>query len=277
MGQVLMDFAPPKFIARLGYTGDDAQALLQEVFKGWEWVAFDRGDITGEDVAASACSRLPERLHDGARELVFHWWERMIPMPGAKDLVTELYGKGYDMYVLSNASQDFHRYFDRIPGSEYLPRARRFVSSDYGLLKPQDPRQRVSAPGAAVRVLGLWAFEAPARDLRAVPGEVRPGGRRLRLHRRQPAQRGGGPPPGLPGPGPPGRPGTASAGAEGAGCGRGSLIYATFSFQVKRKSRPKRKAHMQREVMAKTMISFYVPCPSKYATTPRAMASASVR
>ena len=107
MGQVLMDFAPPKFIARLGYTGDDAQALLQEVFKGWEWVAFDRGDITGEDVAASACSRLPERLHDGARELVFHW------------------------------SQDFHRYFDRIPGSEYLPRARRFVSSDYGLLKPQ--------------------------------------------------------------------------------------------------------------------------------------------
>ena len=137
MGQVLMDFAPPKFIARLGYTGDDAQALLQEVFKGWEWVAFDRGDITGEDVAASACSRLPERLHDGARELVFHWWERMIPMPGAKELVTELYGKGYDMYVLSNASRDFHKYFDRIPGSEYLPRARRFVSSDYGLLKPQ--------------------------------------------------------------------------------------------------------------------------------------------
>ena len=137
MGQVLMAFAPMKFIARLGYTGEDAQALLQEVFKGWEWVAFDRGDVTGQDVVDSACSRLPERLHDGARELVFHWWERMIPMPGAKDLVTELYGKGYDMYVLSNASQDFHRYFDRIPGSEYLPRARRFVSSDYGLLKPQ--------------------------------------------------------------------------------------------------------------------------------------------
>ena len=47
MGQVLMDFAPPKFIARLGYTGDDAQALLQEVFKGWEWVAFDRGTSPG--------------------------------------------------------------------------------------------------------------------------------------------------------------------------------------------------------------------------------------
>ena len=27
MGQVLMDFAPPKFIARLGYTGEDAQLL----------------------------------------------------------------------------------------------------------------------------------------------------------------------------------------------------------------------------------------------------------
>ncbi len=137
MGQVLMDFAPPKFIARLGYTGADAQALLQEVFRGWEWVAFDRGDITGEDVVSSACQRLPQRLHGAARELVFRWWERVIPMPGAKELVKELHDKGYPLYVLSNASQDFHTYFDLIPGSEYLPRARRFVSSDYRLLKPE--------------------------------------------------------------------------------------------------------------------------------------------
>ena len=137
MGQVLMDFAPPKFIARLGYTGEDAQALLQEVFKGWEWVAFDRGDVTGEDVVDSACSRLPARLHEAARELVFHWWDEMIPMPGAKELVTELHEKGYPLYVLSNASQDFHKYFDSIPGSEFLPRERRFVSSDHRLLKPE--------------------------------------------------------------------------------------------------------------------------------------------
>ena len=137
MGQVLMEFAPMKFIARLGYTGEDAQALLQEVFKGWEWVAFDRGDVTGQDVVDSACSRLPERLHPAARELVFHWWKDILPMPGAKELVKELHDKGYPLYVLSNASQDFHTYFDRIPGSEYLPRERRFLSSDYRLLKPQ--------------------------------------------------------------------------------------------------------------------------------------------
>ena len=61
----------------------------------------------------------------------------MIPMPGAAALVTELHEKGYPLYVLSNASQDFHKYFDSIPGSEYLPRERRFVSSDYRLLKPE--------------------------------------------------------------------------------------------------------------------------------------------
>jgi len=137
MGQVLMDFAPPKFIARLGYTGEDAQLLLKEVFRGWEWVAFDRGDVTGEDVVNSACSRLPERLHGAARELVFHWWQDILPMPGAKELVKELHDKGYPLYVLSNASRDFHTYFDLIPGSEYLPRERRFVSSDYRLLKPE--------------------------------------------------------------------------------------------------------------------------------------------
>ena len=137
MGQVLMDFSPPKFIERLGYTGNDAQALLREVFRGWEWVAFDRGDITGQDVVDSACSRRPRRLHQAAHDLVFHWWDEMIPMPGAKELVKELHDKGYPLYVLSNASQDFHKYFDRIPGSEYLPRERRFVSSDHRLLKPE--------------------------------------------------------------------------------------------------------------------------------------------
>ena len=136
MGQVLMDFAPPTFIARLGYTGDDAQALLREVFRGWEWVAFDRGDVTGQDVVDSACSRLPKRLHQAARDLVFHWWEEMIPMPGARELVTELHEKGYDMYVLSNASQDFHKYFDRIPGSEYLPRANTLTASPAASICP---------------------------------------------------------------------------------------------------------------------------------------------
>ena len=137
MGQVLMVFAPSVFIERLGYTGDDAQALLQEVFRGWEWVAFDRGDITGQDVVDSACARLPRRLHQAAHDLVFHWWDEMIPVPGMRELVKELHDEGYPLYVLSNASQDFHKYFDRIPGSEYLPRERRFVSSDWRLLKPE--------------------------------------------------------------------------------------------------------------------------------------------
>jgi len=137
MGQVLMIFAPPVYVARLGYTGADAEALQQEVFRGWEWVAFDRGDVTGQDVVNSACARLPERLHGAAAELVRHWWQDSIPVPGARELVKELHDKGYPLYVLSNASQDFHIYFDRIPGSEYLPRERRFVSSDWRLLKPE--------------------------------------------------------------------------------------------------------------------------------------------
>ena len=176
MGQVLMEFVPMKFIARLGYTGEDAEALLQEVFKGWEWIAFDRGDVTGQDVVDSACSRLPERLHPAARELVFHWWKDILPVPGAKELVQELHGKGYDLYVLSNASQDFHTYFDLIPGSEYLPKERRLVSSDYRLLKPQheiyelflekfglDPAACVFIDDNAMNVeaarrLGFWAL-----------------------------------------------------------------------------------------------------------------------
>ena len=137
MGGVLLRFEPRTFIARLGVTGEDAAELERQVFHTVEWVQMDKGTLTEDEALASMCRRLPERLHAAASELVHHWDEPRLPMPGAIELVRELFEKGYPLYLLSNAALRHHVYWPKLPMAQYFG-DRLMVSADWHLLKP-DP------------------------------------------------------------------------------------------------------------------------------------------
>ena len=136
MGGVLIDWNPPAIVARLGRGPADSALLLREVFRGFEWVAMDHGIMSLQEGFERICRRLPERLHADAAACIFDWWKPPLnPVPGMAELVRELKGLGYGVYLLSNATSDLHVYFDRIPGSECFDG--KLVSADVRLLKPQ--------------------------------------------------------------------------------------------------------------------------------------------
>ena len=136
MGNVLIHWRPELFVDRPDIPEEDRPALLREVFGSVEWVQLDRGSVSFEEGLAAICRRLPERLHGAARELAMDWWKRsLLPIEGMADLIRELKGKGYGIYLLSNAKPDLPRYFPLIPGSECFDG--RIVSADWKLLKPQ--------------------------------------------------------------------------------------------------------------------------------------------
>lgn len=136
MGQVLIRWQPDLLIAHLELSKEDEALVLREVFQSVEWVQLDHGTISETDAAKAMCGRLPEYLHDAARTLVMDWWKRpLVPMPGMAELVGELKGKGYGIYLLSNAGTSLRTYFPRIPGSEHFNGL--LVSSEEKLLKPQ--------------------------------------------------------------------------------------------------------------------------------------------
>ena len=142
MGNVLIKWCPEAFVERMGVPEEDRPQLLSEVFGRVEWVQLDGGVISFEDAAAAMCSRLPERLHAAARELVYDWWKRpLFPVEGMGSLIREIKALGYGIYLLSNASVDLPKYFDRIPGSECFDG--RIVSAEWKLLKPQPEIYRV--------------------------------------------------------------------------------------------------------------------------------------
>lgn len=135
MGGVLIAWDPARMVARLELPEEDGLLLRREVFGSVEWVSLDRGTLSEHEALARFRARLPERLHAAAERCVFWWKEPLWPVPGMAELIEELAGLGYGIYLLSNATSALHRYFPRIPGSEYFRGG--LVSADWKLLKPQ--------------------------------------------------------------------------------------------------------------------------------------------
>lgn len=136
MGNVLIYWRPEELVRRLGVPEEDRPLLLREVFCSVNWIQLDRGIATPEEAADGMCRRLPQRLHGAARELTAGWWRGpLLPVEGMAELIRELKGLGYGIYLLSNASVDLPKFFPRIPGSECFDG--RVVSAFYKLIKPQ--------------------------------------------------------------------------------------------------------------------------------------------
>lgn len=136
MGQVLIHWQPERILAHWHLTASQQEAVLREMFGETEWVRLDRGTITQEEAIRNICTRLEPALHPVVRETVTRWHERPLePMEGMAELIRELKGEGYGIYLLSNASLALRSYFGRIPGAECFDGL--VVSSEEKLLKPQ--------------------------------------------------------------------------------------------------------------------------------------------
>ena len=96
----------------------------------------DRGTITGEEVYAHACARLPAELHAAAEyvDLPLERADRAHHGHGGRGARAE--GKGlYAYYLLSNAARRQHTSWHDIPGSECFSGT--LISADVHLLKPE--------------------------------------------------------------------------------------------------------------------------------------------
>ena len=134
MGQVLIRFDRDYFMTRLGISPEDKQLLMREVFLSVEWVQMDRGSICEDQAYQQIARRLPSRLHDAAQKLISMWDRPILPIEGMYELVEELKGKGYGIYLLSNASLRQHEYWPRIPASRFFDGT--IISADEKVMKP---------------------------------------------------------------------------------------------------------------------------------------------
>lgn len=135
MGGVLIDFDAQRYITRFVPDRLDYEPIRRELFRSLEWVWTDRGAITDEEMAEAVCARLPERLHPVVRDIVDNWHRDIPPLEGVYELVRELKGRDYRIYLLSNTCARFHDFRKNIPALEFFDGE--FVSCDAHLVKPE--------------------------------------------------------------------------------------------------------------------------------------------
>ena len=135
MGGVLINFDAQRYTARFVPDPADYELIHRELFRSVEWIRMDRGSITDEEAVACVCRRLPERLHQAVADILEHWHQDIPPLDGVYDLVEELKGKGYGIYLLSNTCTRFHSFRKNIPALRFFDGE--FISADCHLVKPE--------------------------------------------------------------------------------------------------------------------------------------------
>lgn len=136
MGNVLIRYRPESFIQNYTSNLSQQKMLLDAIFFSQEWQQYDQGTLTNKELLDRVLFKLPDSLHEKARSVLADWYTGMTPISEMEALIRQLKQDGYNLYLLSNVSQDFHQFKHIVPGLSYFDGV--FLSSDWKLIKP-DP------------------------------------------------------------------------------------------------------------------------------------------
>lgn len=135
MAWVLFEYKPKQFTEKYLPKHEDAELVYRELFCAPEWLETDRGRLSDEEYLSIVLGRLPGRLHAAARFLYEHWHEMPVPITGMEEIVRRLKQGGYGIYLLSNMSSRFYRFYKRIPAMHFFDGM--IVSADVHAIKPE--------------------------------------------------------------------------------------------------------------------------------------------
>ena len=135
MGNVVIRFDPSYFMDRARINDpEDRKLVLNELFLSVEWAQMDAGTLTEKTAEPLIMQRIPERLRETVRSLLFSWAYPRDMIPGMEDLIGRLKRDGYSIYLLSNASVLQHEYWPKFPVSRLFDG--KLISCDVGIVKP---------------------------------------------------------------------------------------------------------------------------------------------
>ena len=137
MGKVLVGYDTMRVCRQYMEDEEDRELVCTAVFVSPEWLLLDMGVISEEEALDRICKRLPARLHEKARLCMEHWPDYcMWPIEGMEEIIKNLKGKGYGIYLCSNASMRLPKLYKKvIPGIEYFDGV--IFSASVKCIKPQ--------------------------------------------------------------------------------------------------------------------------------------------
>jgi|GEM_PF-39934 len=132
MGNVLIDWNPTAISQRI--SKDQSEEILTYLFKSTTWLRLDEGLVTLEEGLKEILNATPLAYHEIISFAYNHWFEYVDMLDQTYDFIKKIKKQGYGIYMLSNCSQMFYRYYQTMAIFDLFDGY--YVSADSQLLKP---------------------------------------------------------------------------------------------------------------------------------------------
>lgn len=120
MGNVIIRFDPEVFMDRENIDSDDRKIIREMIYDSKMWYEMDLGELDEDRMIEIVKPLLPLHLRSHTERLIKGWCDPIIMIEGIEELIIELKNKGYDLYLLSNASFMQKKYWPNIECSKYF-------------------------------------------------------------------------------------------------------------------------------------------------------------
>ncbi len=113
-GNVLAEFYPEKLTAPYVSDEETKKYISNIVFDRLYWNKLDAGTITDEEVKESIRNRVPDELKEISCTVYDNWINNLTPVQGMQKLIYDIHKSGKKMYLLSNISTGFKKYYCKV-------------------------------------------------------------------------------------------------------------------------------------------------------------------
>lgn len=101
-GGVVLTWNPKIILKNFTSNESDIELLVNVIYKSKEWQMLDNGTITRESATKILEEKLPERLRNTCKNIIYHFQEYQILNDDICKLIIKLKENGYNVYALSN-------------------------------------------------------------------------------------------------------------------------------------------------------------------------------
>ncbi|MBS6374104.1 MAG: HAD family phosphatase [Erysipelotrichaceae bacterium] len=109
LGNVVLDFHPYAYFIKVFHEEDRTRDICRKVFEGELWNAYDQGLYTKQELREQLCERYPDDVKE-IETVLNEWLHILVVRPDTERLMKLLKQKGYDLYIMSNLSEESYCY-----------------------------------------------------------------------------------------------------------------------------------------------------------------------
>lgn len=136
MGNVLVDFSPDYIFSQYTDDLDLIKYLKEKIIYTDIWGKLDNGDISFDDAAEIIIKDIDEKYHDLVSDFFKTWYLHKTERLDMLEYISELKGKGFNAYLLSNVAPIFQTYKDNYGFTKLLDGM--VLSGELMMSKPGD-------------------------------------------------------------------------------------------------------------------------------------------